>query len=226
MMKCLPCLWIVLVFSGSSFGYWDDLTPGVESQEATERFQNFDYSVKFELKMNNYVNQQLVWDRHMVESGHIVDVPEYISPGKYEVMTGHKAWFSATGCAGVIRWNIGVGTNKMLVVMYDVPYDHSWYENTLAVGIFPRGDIEGFYNKMYYDAENGFKRATFGQSSGLLCYSVDADYYIEAMMDETHESSIWVSVYPKSAANLAIEDQAEENEFSAIMTEKLADCSE
>ena len=156
----------------------------------------FDYSVKFELKLENYANAQLYKDKHVVESGIVTDRQVDILAGQYEVMTGHKTWLSATGCGGVVSWNIVswniVHGDKMLVVMYDVPYDHLWYENTLAIGIFPQGNIKEYYNKMYYDVENGFKRATFGKSIGVLCYKGDTEYYIEATMDEQHDPSIQV----------------------------------
>ena len=151
----------------------------------------FDYSVKFELKLENYANARLYKDKHVVESGVVNDRQVDILAGQYEVMTGHKTWLSASGCGGVVSWNIGHG-DKMLVVMYDVPYDHLWYENTLAIGIFPQGNIEEYYNKMYYDVENGFKRETFGESSAVICYKGDTDYYIEAMMDEQYDPSIKV----------------------------------
>ena len=62
--------------------------------------------------------------------------------------------------------------------------DTLWYNNMLAVGIFPQGDITEHYNMMYYGAEDGFKRDTFGQRVGVIRYNEDPDYYVEAGMGE------------------------------------------
>ena len=80
----------------------------------------------------------------------------------------------------------------MVVVMYDVPYDHLLYINTLAVGIFPQGDISGYYNIMYSGVEDGFQRMTSGKTSGQIRSNDDPDYAIGASMNETGDATIRV----------------------------------
>jgi len=127
-----------------------------------------------------------------------VDDAKDIGPGLREAMSGHK---TATGVHGVTSWKIG-DTGKMVVVMYNVPNDI----NTLAVGIFPQGDISGHYDIMYSGVEDGFKRITSGSSTGVLWFGNDPDYAIEGSMDEQSDAVIRVKVYPRSEHNLANED--------------------
>ena len=80
----------------------------------------------------------------------------------------------------------------MVVVMYDVPYDHLLYINTLAVGIFPQGDISGYYDIMYSGVEDGFQRVTSGRASEELWFGDDPDYAIRGIMAETSDTGIQV----------------------------------
>ena len=143
-----------------------------------QSFQNLDYSVAFMLTAKNYANQQLTVSQSIIKSGVIVDDAKNIGPGIYEGMSGRKTWMTATGCHGVVSWKIG-STGKMLVVMYDYPYDTLWYSNMLAVGIFPQGDITEHYNMMYYGAEDGFMRKSAADGRPLR-NNEDPDYYLEA----------------------------------------------
>jgi len=199
-------LGFILTLFGCSFARWDEVTRGDESLERTQRYRALDYSVKFLLTVDNYANQQLTVSQSIITSGVIVDDAKDIGPGMYEAaMSGRKTWWTATGVHGVASWKIG-DTGKMVVVMYDVPYDHLWYINTLAVGIFPQGDISGHYDIMYSGVEDGFQRVTSGRASEELWFGDDPDYAIRGIMAETSDTGIQIWVYPRSEHNLANED--------------------
>ena len=62
-----------------------------------------------------------------------------------EAMAGHKVSDTATGCVGTVSWKLG-DWDKMLVVMYSVPYSHDFHSNWLAVGIFNIEDTTDLRN--------------------------------------------------------------------------------
>jgi len=214
-MKLFVCVWFVLSFYGSSFAAWNDITPGPTLAADIQAFENLDYSVAFMLTAENYANQQLTVSQSIIKSGVIVDDAKNIGPGMAEVMSGRKTSMTATGCHGVVSWKIG-STGKMLVVMYDLPYEYHvmtflswvmsddtlWYNNMLAVGIIPQGDITEHYNMMYYGAEDGFKRKTSTDGRPLR-YNEDPDYYVEADIAGASKCSGYVNLYPKNEDNLA-----------------------
>merc|ERR1719186_1967305 len=213
-MKLFLCVWLSFSICGSSFAVWHDITMGPTYAAVLQSFQNLDYSVAFMLRAENYANQHLTVSQSIIKSGVIVDDAKNIRPGMAEGMSGRKPWMTATGCHGVVSWKIG-STGKMLVVMYDLPYkyhvmtflswvmsdDHLWYNNMLAVGIFPQGDITEHYNMMYYGAEDGFKRET--SPHWHIRYNEDPDYYVEADIAEASKFFAHVNLYPKNEDNLA-----------------------
>ena len=170
---------------------WNAVTLGDDLVEREQRYRALDYSVKFLLNLDNYAAQQLTVSQSIITSGVIADDAKDIGPGLREAMSGHKTGWTATGVHGVVSWKIG-DTGKMVVVMYDVPYDHLLYINTLAVGIFPQGDISGHYDIMYSGVEDGFQRITSGQASEELWFGDDPDYAIKGTMDETSDAGIQV----------------------------------
>ena len=168
-------------------------TRGDDLVEREQRYRALDYSGKFLLHVENYADQPLTVSQSIITSGVIVDDAKDIGPGLREAaMSGRKTWWTATGVHGVASWKIG-DTGKMVVVMYDVPYDHLWYINTLAVGIFPQGDISGHYDIMYSGVEDGFKRITSGKSLDTLWFRDDPEYAIEGSMDEQSDAGIRVN---------------------------------
>lgn len=180
-------------------------TYGQSFAGASANYRNFDSSFAFKLYLENYSNKYLSEPHYLDHNGYVYDAPQPIGPGMAEMMTGHKASFTVTGVAGVVSWNIG-STNKMVVVMYDLPWSHIFYTNTLAIGIFPKGDLTGFYNKMYNGEEQGFKRHTYpgpGGWSSPIRYRDDPDFMVEGNMGDAHKSGINIQFYPKTASGLA-----------------------
>jgi len=199
-MKLFVCVWFVLSFYGSSFAL--RITPGPTTKADIQAFENLDYSVAFQLTVENYANQQLTVSQSIIQSGVRVVRAKNIGPGMSELMSVRKQGWTATGCHGVVSWKIG-STGKMLVVMYDLPYDTLWYSNTLAVGIFPQGDITGHYDMMYSGAEDGFKRREYANSMSEIGFNEDPDYFVQASMGDASKTSGSVNLYPKNADNLA-----------------------
>merc|ERR1719154_838169 len=204
-MKLILCVWLSFSFYGSSFAAWNHLTfDGYRN--AVVAFEALDYSVAFMLTVSNYANQTLAVSQSIIKSGKAVSDAPDIGPGMIETMSTRKRSMTATGCHGVVSWTIG-STGKMLVVMYDLPYDHIWYSNVLAAGIFPQGDITGHYNMMYSGAEDGFKRETYSNIIRAVRYSEDPDYFVKATMASPSKSIISVQLYPTNPDNLAIADE-------------------
>ena len=91
-----------------------------------------------------------------------------------------------------MSWRIG-NTNKMLVVMYSVPYDHNLYSNWCGVGIFDFvADTSGYFDMMYNNTERGFKRKDFWSNLDPLTYKEDSMFVVQATMDNNHKPDIKV----------------------------------
>jgi len=112
-----------------------------------------------------------------------------------EAMAGHKVGHTATGCSGVVSWNIHAG--KILAVMYSVPYNQDWYSNWLAVGIFDEQDTAHFFDKMYEGREIEFKRKEFYWNTNRVEYTCRRVATVTATMGTSHKPEILVKLYPE-----------------------------
>ena len=77
------------------------ITVGATSQAQAKLFvRNIfpKYSIAFTLQVENYYNQFLTEPQYIEHAGHVYNAPQSIGPGMAEIMTGHKASLSATGC--------------------------------------------------------------------------------------------------------------------------------
>jgi len=166
-------------------------------------FGGYEFSVAFKLELENYTNEHLSVHQNKYNDGHVSKPPVDIKPGIKEAMSGHKVSNTATGCSGTASWTIGNKRNeKMLVVMYSIPYSHDFHSNYCAVGIFDKGDTTDHFNIMYYKAESGFKRKDFYRDADPAIYN-GSDYIVSATMGSNHKPEIQVRLYPKSLENLA-----------------------
>ena len=111
-------------------------------------------SVSFILSLENNSNQPLTDPQYIEHAGYVFTRPVTVAPNMAEYMTGKKTSYSFLGVSGVVSWNIG-DTNKMVVVMYEKPWSTLVFSNSLAVGIFPKGDLTGFFEKMNIGEEEG-----------------------------------------------------------------------
>ena len=119
-----------------------------------------------------------------------------------EAMAGHKVSDTATGCVGTVSWKLG-DWDKMLVVMYSVPYSHDFHSNWLAVGIFNIEDTTDYYEMMYYKTENGFRRKKFYRNGDPVEYTGDEQFSVQGTMGSQHKPEIRISLAPKSTSNMA-----------------------
>jgi len=184
---------------------------GNSVSNAARAFTTGDYTVVFELTVENYTNQHLATHQNKVHSGSISAAPVPVNPGMKEGLAGHKSDFTATGCVGTVSWKIG-NTGKILVVMYSIPYSHDFHSNWCGAGIFDEQDTSGFYEKMYHGNEDGFKRKDFWNNLDPLEYSGDSTFAVRAAMGNSHKSSIEVQLYPKQRSMLAKSILDKENE--------------
>merc|ERR1712173_88427 len=101
-------------------------------------------SVSVDFLLENKSKHPLHFWQQDQKAGHLIgtELVHHVAPGKREGFSGQKTAGTATGIAGTVAWEIE-GTNKMLVVMYSVPYSQDFHSNWLAVGIFHLEDTDG-----------------------------------------------------------------------------------
>ena len=181
---CILLLWSIL-------GNYGHIQVGQSNVIAWENFNNFgSNSVSFIFGLENYSNQQLRNPQYLDYYGYVHDRPHPVAPGVVEYMTAKKASWSFRGVSGVVSWDIG-NTNKMVAVMYVKPWSAVLHANTLAVGIFPKGDLSGFFNKMYSGEEQGFRRDHYPGMKPVR-YKDDPDFMVTGTMANANKGSIGV----------------------------------
>ena len=180
------------------------LTPGQSITKVKDEQQKmFSFGVCFAMTIYNYLNKELsYYDKNEVTG--VVPRPSFttIGQGTMEIMIGRKIDGPPTGVQGTVSFQIK-GTNKMIVVMYSLPWDHGLYSNWLAVGIFPLSSTVGFFDKMYYDTEKNFKRKEFYRDVSPVVYREDPEFEVSAQTGKGHKERINVKVYPKKIQMLA-----------------------
>ena len=202
-MKTLLCV-VILCSIPVNYGR---LPPGPSYATAWQNYNSWSSStVSFILGLANYSNQQLKNPQYLDYYGRVHDRPQTIAPGVREYMTAKKASWTFRGVSGVVSWDIG-NTNKMVVVMYAKPWSAALGSCTLAVGIFPKGDLTGFFNKMYSGEEQNFMRDYYGTDSpeGPIRYRDDPDFMIQGNMGDANQANINVSgQLPELKTNLSV----------------------
>lgn len=167
------------------------VSAGSSIASAAQAFTAMDYTVTFQLILENYTNKHLYTYQQYNHSGHIKEANQDVRPGTKEGLAGHKAGSTATGCTGTVAWKIGT-TNKMVVVMYSVPYSHDFHSNWCGVGVFDVQETSNFFEKMYNGHEENFKRKDFYYDQDPVTYK-NADFTINATMGTSHKSTIQVN---------------------------------
>jgi len=179
------------------------VSAGSSIASVASSFGGYEFSVAFKLELENYTNDHLSVYQNKYNDGHVSKPPVDIKPGIKEAMSGHKVSNTATGCSGTASWTIGNKRNeKMLVVMYSIPFDQNFHSNYCAVGIFDKRDTTDFFKLMYKETEQNFKRKEFYRDADPAIY-YDSNYIVTATMGSNHKPEIQVRLYPKSVDNLA-----------------------
>ena len=78
------------------------------------------------MEVENYTKFYLTPGQTDLNSGHISEPPSAMFGGEKHGVVGHKTANAATGCAGVISWEIKDSDEK-LVLMYSIPYSHDFH---------------------------------------------------------------------------------------------------
>jgi len=178
-----------------------------EEETDLKNFRNY-----FKMTIENYTNKKLINHEKHDHAGVVPDLSfAVIEPGYREKMYGRKTSSSATGVEGTVSWKIA-DTNKMVVVMYTLPYSFDFHSNWLAVGIFPLGDTHGYFDKMHSGPEDFFTRKQFYHNTHPVLYMADSQFEVSAKMGATHQETITLKIYPKQARNLAKKVKQEDNE--------------
>ena len=155
-------------------------------------FATLPHNVKFIVEIENYTKFALVPGNMELNSGHIKVPPSPLQGGEKHGVVGHKTNDSATGCSGVLSWEI-FGSDEKLVVMYSIPYSHDFHSNWIGVGL--SSSIPSFY-EMYNGIESGFKRKEFYYDVNPVLYQ-GKQFNVVATCGTDHKPTIVVKLIPK-----------------------------
>ncbi|XP_030626169.1 tereporin-Ca1-like [Chanos chanos] len=111
-----------------------------------------------------------------------------------------KTGGTACGAVGVLTYDLFIKekrrSDKMMAIMFSVPFDYTYYENWLAVGIFDRAQPcdHALYNLMYYESDSRFIRARATDPSIVYTWgSVE----IRASMSNAKSAIVQVEIHDK-----------------------------
>ena len=76
--------------------------------------------------------------------------------------------------------------------MYSAPYSFDWHTNWCGVGIFDINRDVDFFQLMYYDGEDTFRRKGFYHDSDELRFEGDDQFEVSATMATHHTPDIKV----------------------------------
>ncbi|XP_030626172.1 DELTA-sagatoxin-Srs1a-like [Chanos chanos] len=134
-------------------------------------------------------------------SGHNTQPP----PPTVDVNTMAACAFSkntgvASGAVGVLTYDLEQEkrcTDKMMAIMFSVPFDYNIFDNWLAVGIFDNNQQcdKELYNLMYDKNETTFKRVKAAGSSILAKWE---PVEIRATMSSARSAIVEVEIYDMS----------------------------
>ncbi|XP_030626167.1 bryoporin-like [Chanos chanos] len=137
---------------------------------------------------------------HMI-SGYVFRPPQpTIQPNKTDVCAFAKTGLGFRGAVGVLTYELShVETQhgeKVLAIMFSVPFDYNLYENWLAVGVFnkTRKCNEKLFKHMYYDENGDFKRIK-ARESGMVFTEDTVE--IMASMGSGGRTVIKMEIYDK-----------------------------
>ena len=91
---------VVIKNPGDFAAVYAIIDTGLSVANTAKAFAIMPYNVTFNLKLSNYTNQYLYTHQNPLESGHVSEAPQPVSPGMAEGLAGHKSSGTATGCAG------------------------------------------------------------------------------------------------------------------------------
>ena len=162
-------------------------------------FASLDYNVKFMVEVENYTKFSLNPGYTELEAGQISEPPAAIFGGEIHGVVGHKTAHVATGCAGVLSWEIAESDEK-LVLMYSIPYSQDFHSNWIGVGLYNKSSTPTF-DEMYYGYSNDFNRKDFYDDIDPVSFST-SNFAVEATCGTNHKPTIKVKLTPTEEENL------------------------
>ncbi|XP_030622856.1 DELTA-thalatoxin-Avl1a-like [Chanos chanos] len=154
------------------------------------------------IKLENHSEvYSLVKPRTWMNSGYNSHPPSpTVDVKATEVCAFSKTAVGARGAVGVLTYDLlqrKKCTDKMMAIMFSVPFDYSLYENWLAVGVFEhtRPCDDALFNLMYYDSDPAFIRAKAKHPS--IVYTWES-MEIRAVMSNAVTAITEVEIHDKS----------------------------
>jgi len=180
-------------------------------------FASLSHRVKFQLEVCNFTNWLFEPCSTVVRSGQISMPQGVILPGDKEIMQGHKVHLSTHGACGVACWRVDC-SRSLMAVMYSCPLHFSFWNNWMAIGIFPDTmEINReLFDLMYRGIQDErFIRRSFYKEHTPVNFEND-DFHIIGTMGSSHKPIIKVSVFPKKLNDLApsLRNQVEDDDLA------------
>ena len=151
------------------------------------------------VEVENYTKFHLSPGSSELHSGQISEPPSSMFGGEKNGVVGHKTAGEATGCAGVLSWEIE-DSNEKLVLMYSIPYSHDFHSNWIGVGLCNKSTTPTF-DEMYYGNSNDFNRKDFCDDMDPVSFST-SNFRVEATSGTNHKPTIKVKLAPVEKENL------------------------
>ena len=155
------------------------------------------------VEVENYTKFRLSPGNSELHSGRISEPPSSMFGGEKHGVVGYKTPHAATGCAGVLTWEIDESDEK-LVLMYSIPYDHNLHSNWIGVGLCNKS-ITPTFDEMYYGEERDFKRKEFYNDIDPVNFST-SKFAVDATSGTSHKPTIRVKLAPVEKENLQVFD--------------------
>merc|ERR1711935_16787 len=172
--------------------------------------ENVGLSVRFLLGVNNFTKYSLTPLQRYAGGGTFGGSQVNVRSGFRAAVTGMKTSGTATGCWGIMSWKIGK-TDKVLIMMYSVPYDKNLHTNWCGVGISKLtntknliGNTKEVFNRMYYgEPGTWFKRQAFYKVIKNLEFEGDDTFNVSMIMGSSSITDMTVSFKPKFRKDLS-----------------------
>merc|ERR1711935_765194 len=170
---------------------------------------NVGLSARFLLGVNNFTKYTLTPLQRYAGGGTFGGSQVNVRSGFRVAVIGMKT-FGATGCWGIMSWKIGK-TDKVLIVMYSVPFDQNLHTDWCGVGISKLtntknliGNTKEVFNRMYYgEPGTWFKRQEFYKVIKNLEFEGDDTFNVSMVMGSSSITDMTVSFKPKFRKDLS-----------------------
>ena len=153
---------------------------GIANVRDAIRVRASNFSVAVGIQVENWSRFRLAEPSVEIEHGVVLGnlPPGPVGPGKQDIsIIGNRR--ALTGTNGVIRWKIGSESDKVLSVMWSVPYNMQFWSTWVGVGISGTDDLPT-YKEMYSNKDD--KRYRTEKSGSEFEFS-EGNFIVFAFMD-------------------------------------------